>query len=90
MTEERLHVIINESLCKACGLCVEVCPKNVLEMVEALDVWMGTMAKVVKPEDCTRCKMCEIICPDFAINVVERKVEITFTDSQGKVVTKSK
>ncbi|MCD6133258.1 MAG: 4Fe-4S binding protein [Deltaproteobacteria bacterium] len=90
MAEERLPVIINESLCKACGYCVEVCPKNVLEMVEALDVWMGAMAKVVRPENCNRCKMCEIICPDFAIDVAERGVEITFTDSQGKVVTKTK
>ena len=90
MAEERLPVIINESLCKACGYCVEVCPKNVLEMVETLDVWMGAMAKVVRSENCNRCKMCEIICPDFAIDVAERGVEITFTDSQGKVVTKTK
>ncbi len=90
MTVERLPVEINESLCKACGLCVHVCPKDVLEMVESLDVWMGAMAKVARPENCIRCKLCEQICPDFAITVADMGTEIIFKDSQGQTITKSK
>ncbi|WP_035589170.1 4Fe-4S binding protein [Hippea jasoniae] len=90
MAEKRLPVEINEKLCKGCGLCVHVCPKNVLEMVEDLHVWMGTIAKVVRPEDCIRCKMCEDICPDFSIKVADVGVELTFEDSKGNLITKSK
>ncbi|WP_025209271.1 4Fe-4S binding protein [Hippea sp. KM1] len=90
MAEKRMPVEINEKLCKGCGLCVNVCPKNVLEMVEDLHVWMGTIAKVARPEDCIRCKMCEDICPDFAITVADIGVELEFTDSKGNTVTKSK
>ncbi len=90
MAEERLPVEINEGLCKACGLCVNVCPKNVLEMVESLNVWMGAMAKVARPENCIRCKLCEQICPDFAITVADMGVELTFKDSQGQTITRSK
>ncbi len=90
MGEKRLPVEVNYDLCKGCGLCVHVCPKNVLEMVEDLRVWMGTTAKVMRPEDCIRCKMCEDICPDFAITVVDVGVELTFEDSKGNLITKSK
>jgi len=90
MVEERLPVVIDEKLCKACGLCVNVCPKNVIEMVEALNVWTGAMAKVVKPENCIRCKLCEQICPDFSITVANIGEELTFQDSQERTITKSK
>ena len=55
-------VIVNESWCKGCEICVEVCPKDVLIME-------NFVAKVAKIEDCTGCLLCEQLCPDFAIVV---------------------
>jgi 2-oxoglutarate ferredoxin oxidoreductase subunit delta len=50
------------SWCKGCGLCVDYCNREVLEMRDGLPV-------VLQAEKCSRCLMCEAICPDFAITV---------------------
>ena len=60
MSSARLEVI--ELNCKGCSICVEFCPKKVLEM----DVFL---VKVARPEDCIKCMQCELLCPDFAIKV---------------------
>lgn len=56
------EVTINSKWCKKCGLCVEFCPREVLEM--------GDDAPVVKDASrCIGCLLCEMHCPDFAISV---------------------
>ncbi|HAD03186.1 MAG: tungsten formylmethanofuran dehydrogenase [Desulfuromonadales bacterium GWD2_61_12] len=60
MSGTRIEVI--EKYCKGCSICVEFCPKNVLEMD-------GFLAKVVRLQDCIKCMQCELRCPDFAIKV---------------------
>ncbi|GAB7017100.1 DNA-directed RNA polymerase subunit D [Methanogenium cariaci] len=49
--------IVFDSKCDGCGMCVDECPRNVLEI-------KGNSAAVVegKIEDCTLCKLCERIC----------------------------
>ncbi|MGC9259659.1 MAG: 4Fe-4S dicluster domain-containing protein [Phycisphaerae bacterium] len=90
MVLEQTPVVVNK-FCTACGLCVDVCPKMVLELVEDLQVWTGAMCKVMRPEDCIRkCKFCEAVCPHFAINVVDVGVETAFRDSRGQTVVKAK
>lgn len=49
--------------CKACGICVNICPRKVL--AEASD---GS-PEIIDARRCTRCLLCELICPDFAIRV---------------------
>jgi DNA-directed RNA polymerase subunit D len=46
-----------DSKCDGCGMCVDECPRNVLEI-------KGNSAAVVegKIEDCSLCKLCERIC----------------------------
>ena len=56
---------INYDWCKACGLCVEFCPFDVLEADEE------GKPRVVRLEACTNCKLCELHCPDLAILVRE-------------------
>ena len=61
-----MYVIeINRDWCKACRLCVEFCPWDVLEAD------LEGRPHVVKLEACTNCKLCEMHCPDFAIEVKE-------------------
>lgn len=49
--------------CKGCGICVEFCPKKVLEVSELEKV------VVAREQDCIKCRQCEMRCPDFAIFV---------------------
>lgn len=53
--------------CKKCGICVALCPKNVLE------AGPGGQPSAARPEECVRCHLCELRCPDFAISVADRE-----------------
>ncbi len=58
------EVVINKEWCKGCGICVALCPKQVLEPDAQ------GKATVVRPEDCICCTLCELRCPDLAITVL--------------------
>ena len=60
-------LIIDEEMCTGCGICIEVCPKGVLEVSLTINR-RGYYVPVVKSHDaCLCCQLCEVICPDFAI-----------------------
>jgi len=60
---------IDRNWCKGCYICVEICPKGVLE-VDRDKWWKGFHPVVVThPEECTACRQCELLCPDLAIAV---------------------
>lgn len=62
MTKATPKIEIIEKYCKGCHICVEFCPKQVLEM-------KGVVVSVKSPEACIACMQCELRCPDFAIKV---------------------
>ncbi len=66
----RGYVTFEESRCKGCGLCVDVCPKDIV----ALD--MGRInakgynpAYVTDMDACIACGFCAMMCPDVVIRV---------------------
>lgn len=59
-----IDVLINGALCRACDLCVKLCPEDVLTSRPPLG-----KAEVARIEECTGCRMCEFLCPDWAIFV---------------------
>lgn len=63
-------VTIDIDRCKGCGLCVHVCPKQVLILSKTnLNAKGYHPAEVAKGEDCIACAMCAMMCPDVAIQV---------------------
>lgn len=63
-------VILNENLCKGCGLCIHVCPKKILSMDTSRVNTRGYNPVVCKnTADCISCAFCATICPDLVIAV---------------------
>jgi 2-oxoglutarate ferredoxin oxidoreductase subunit delta len=65
-----LH-LIDVDRCKGCGLCVKVCPKNVLEISSDVNSKGYFPAYQARPDDCISCALCCIMCPDVAITISE-------------------
>lgn len=66
------EILLNREWCKGCGICVDVCPRQVLVME-------GGMPMISQIERCNGCQLCEIHCPDLALCVVcgRRRVEVS-------------
>lgn len=64
---KKFEIILNNLLCKGCGICAAFCPKSVFTRDEEGKP-MATNGTA-----CIGCKMCEVRCPDFAIRVTGGK-----------------
>jgi 2-oxoglutarate ferredoxin oxidoreductase subunit delta len=73
---------IDENRCKGCGLCVAVCPKNVLEISEQVSPKGYFPAYQARPEDCITCAVCCVMCPDVAITITETETETQATEEE--------
>lgn len=60
-------LICDTKWCKACGICVAFCPKNVLALEDKV--------KIVNQDACIFCGQCEQRCPDYAIYIKEEENE---------------
>jgi 2-oxoglutarate ferredoxin oxidoreductase subunit delta len=65
-------VWVNTANCKACDICVSVCPAGVLAMRLEPTSTLGAMVEIIAPESCIGCNECELTCPDFAIYVADK------------------
>ena len=68
-------LLIDIETCKGCGLCVNVCPKNVLELSGELNTKGYYPVFQARPKDCVFCATCCIMCPDVAITITSKKKE---------------
>ncbi len=58
------EVTIDKDKCTGCEECVDVCPSDVLEIVDG-------KSEVVEPEECLGCESCLEVCEAEAITVEE-------------------
>jgi 2-oxoglutarate ferredoxin oxidoreductase subunit delta len=61
------ELTVDLDLCKACGICHELCPRDVFDLDERGRPIVARLAA------CTVCRSCEFHCPDFAITVSFRE-----------------
>jgi len=68
MAKGTVHFV--EDRCKACGLCIEFCPRDVLEFDNnSINVLGYHPVILAKPDACTGCAICGLMCPDLVITV---------------------
>jgi 2-oxoglutarate ferredoxin oxidoreductase subunit delta len=67
--------VIDRDRCKGCGICVDACPKKVLEISDELNTKGYFPALQARPEDCIFCAICCTMCPDVAIAISEIEEE---------------
>lgn len=61
---ERPKPFLFPQLCKACGRCIEACPKHCIEFGDEIEPATGLRPVVVDLELCNACGLCFAACPE--------------------------
>jgi 2-oxoglutarate ferredoxin oxidoreductase subunit delta len=69
MTTPRGRVFIIPERCKGCQLCIQFCPRNVLQISNEINAKGYHFPDVIpgKESECVHCEFCTLVCPEFAI-----------------------
>jgi formate hydrogenlyase subunit 6/NADH:ubiquinone oxidoreductase subunit I len=78
--------VVNPEECRACGICVAACPREIIRMVPAdsrVDVFCsspdpGKVVVRVCPMGCIACGLCVKACPTGAITVENNLARIDY------------
>lgn len=62
-------VTFDKDVCKGCLLCVEACPKRIIELSKGINSKGYNYAEVNQQDKCTGCASCARMCPDCVITV---------------------
>jgi len=73
MSRAKGRIVIQESRCKGCGLCIDACPKKHIRLSEQPDARGIRVACFDDTHECTGCAFCYTVCPDVAITVYRTK-----------------
>lgn len=69
------YITLDSEACKACYLCISVCPEKLIGVSQRLNQKGYYPAEVIEPDPekdgrrCTGCATCATICPDVVIEV---------------------
>ena len=64
------NVIVDLENCDGEGICVDVCPMNVFDMVEMSEYNNEKKSQPTRMEDCILCMACVSACPTQAIKIL--------------------
>ena len=69
----RGQVYLIPERCKGCNICVELCPKDVLQVSINTNVKGYHYPEIAlgKENVCVHCDFCTVVCPEFAIFTME-------------------
>lgn len=67
----KAFVFVDDEACKGCGLCVSVCPKNIMaiNIVDRINSKGYLPAECIDQPSCIGCTFCAMMCPDLAITI---------------------
>lgn len=66
-----MKAVTNPERCKACGLCIQNCPKQAITMTEVLNS-SGYKFVSVEEQKCIGCGICYTVCPDGVFSILEQ------------------
>jgi NAD-dependent dihydropyrimidine dehydrogenase PreA subunit len=69
---ELITIKVDLKKCTGCGICLDVCPLNVYEII---DIDGKQKASPVNQIDCIGCRNCELACPEGAIEIIKNDFE---------------
>ncbi len=69
----RGSIQIDETYCKGCGLCIDVCPPQVISLNLNTLTSYGYHPVRLHADGCTGCGICAVVCPDAAITVYRQR-----------------
>ncbi len=70
MAKAKGNVTFEEDLCKGCGLCVTVCPVDIISLDKGRLNKKGYYpAGIEEMDKCIACANCATVCPDLVITV---------------------
>ncbi len=71
--------------CRACSLCVDICPTKVFDLEPSSQV-----AQATRQDDCIGCCSCEVICPSHcvAVNDTTRQLPFYRLDQASQLVSR--
>ena len=58
------RLVVTVSWCKSCGICMKLCPRQVLGTEE-----VTKKVLLIAPEMCNGCGLCELACPDYVFTI---------------------
>jgi 2-oxoglutarate ferredoxin oxidoreductase subunit delta len=65
-------ITIDKALCKACELCISVCPDKAIQLSEGINYKGYHPAEFIN-ERCKGCALCALVCPEVAIEVYRER-----------------
>ncbi len=85
------RITIDKELCKGCGLCVEVCRQEQIEISDELNKkgyypakYKEDGSEAENDRKCTGCALCAITCPDVAIEVYREEKKKKQDDKEAE------
>jgi len=64
-----VKVSFRSEYCKGCGLCQQVCPRQIISLDGDINSMGYHTAEVRELERCIGCAFCALMCPDLVITV---------------------
>jgi 2-oxoglutarate ferredoxin oxidoreductase subunit delta len=65
-----IKLTIRSERCKACGLCIAHCPKQLLHPSPTLNETGYHTTMQSEPEKCNGCAICALMCPDICYTII--------------------